>query len=52
METPIASYRLGVLGYGIGMAFSLLGHVPTGLAFLSAAGLLAGALFSYVISRS
>jgi len=40
-----ASYLLGILGYGLGMALSLLGHVPAGLLALCAAGLLAAALF-------
>jgi hypothetical protein len=46
MKTAIAaSYRLGVLGYGAGMALTLFGDVPAGLLFVSTAGLLAGALF-------
>lgn len=46
MKTPIAaSYRLGILGYGTGMALSLFGEVSAGLLFVSTAGLLAGALF-------
>lgn len=46
MKTPVAaSYCLGILGYGTGMALSLFGEVPAGLLFVSAAGLVAGALF-------
>ena len=46
MSTRVAaSYRLGILGYAAGMAVTLLGDVPAGLAFVSAAGLVAGALF-------
>jgi hypothetical protein len=40
-----ASYVLGMLGYGLGMAFSLLGEVPAGLLLLSTTCVLAIALF-------
>jgi hypothetical protein len=39
------SYLLGVLGYGLGMVFSVLGHTPTGLAFLGTTVVVAVALF-------
>ncbi len=47
-KTPVcavASYRVIVLGYSVGMVLSLLGHVPAALLFITTAGLAAGALF-------
>jgi hypothetical protein len=43
--TTGACYRLAVLGYAVGMAVSALGEVPTGLAFVAAAGVIAMGLF-------
>jgi hypothetical protein len=43
-----ASYRVGVLGYALGMAISALGDVPTGLLFLGATSL--GAITLFVAS--
>ena len=47
-KTPVravASYRVIVLGYSVGMVLSVLGHVPAALLFITTAGLAAGALF-------
>lgn len=40
-----ASYRLGVLGYGVGMALSVTGDVGIGLALLTTTSIAAIVLF-------
>jgi hypothetical protein len=40
-----ACYLIGILGYALGMALSLAGYVPAGLAVVSAAAVFALALF-------